>query len=296
MPQWTCALELDADRQITAGSTQALAEAVRCGADLRIYTEFLHNEHIDTQSTSAERVQEVAEFHVTYLIDDRWCAGIMSQRQPVSLPKGFGPRSSMSFFLYNQNGQQALARPHLDGEAPAGNPGLSTIDDHSNMPKYHAYDAWDQQTNAPSHNFVYDFDLYRFNVSDTWREVLAHDASGAVHSGSVEDLAAAFADGCAVKAAVAGLAAELAEDPLGHEVFIETGSNYYYTEQKLFVAGTHPLVRVKPDIPMRYSSQAWDFGWLLLRTDGQVVYRRCDPYTLAFADQALRCDLRWFTR
>ncbi|NKB68876.1 MAG: hypothetical protein GKR89_17560 [Candidatus Latescibacteria bacterium] len=296
MPHWTYALELDTNRQITAGSTQALAEAIGRGADLRIYTEFHHNEHIDTSSTNTDLVQEMAEFHVTYLVDHRWCAGVMSQRQPVSLPSGFGPRSSLSFFLYNQNGQQAIARPHLDGQQSAGDPGQAPIDDHPQMPKYHAHDAWDQDTNAPSQNFIYDFERYRCAVSDSWREVLSHDATGAVRAGSIDQLATAFADGCAVKVAIADLGAELAEDPLTHEVFIETGSNYYYTEQKLFIAGSHPLVRIKPAIPMRYDSQAWDFGWLLLRTDGTVVYRRCDPYSLAFDDRPLRCDLRWFVR
>jgi hypothetical protein len=238
----------------------------------------------------------MAEFHVTYLVDRRWCAGVMSQRQPVSLPSGFGPRSSLSFFLYNQNGQQAIARPHLDGQQATGDPDRASIDDHPQMPKLHTQDAWDRDTNAPSQNFVYDFDRYRFAVSDSWQEVLSHDATGAVRDGSIEELATAFADGCAVKIGIADVGADLAEEPLSHELFIETGSNYYYTHQRLFIAGSHPLVRIRPGIPMRYGSQAWDFGWLLLRTDGHVVYRRCDPYSLAFDDRPLRCDLRWFVR
>ena len=37
------------------------------GADLRVYTEFAHNEHIDVHSTCGETVQETAEFGVTYV-------------------------------------------------------------------------------------------------------------------------------------------------------------------------------------------------------------------------------------
>jgi hypothetical protein len=48
----------------------------------------------------------VAEFRVTYLLDDSWSAGIMTLRQPVELPEGFGPRPSLSCFLYNQDGSQ----------------------------------------------------------------------------------------------------------------------------------------------------------------------------------------------
>ena len=47
---------------------------------------------------------------------------------------------------------------------------------------------------------------------------------------------------------------------------------------------------------MRYQSKGWDFGWLVLRTDGTVVYRQCDPYSLAFADGMRRHPIRWFAR
>ena len=122
MVPWNCVLELNTERHTVTGSEKALTDAIRRGCDLRIYTEFIHNEHIDVTSDSTERIREVAEFGVTYLLEDSWAAGIMSLRQPVSLPDGFGPRASMSFFLYNQNGQQAIARPHLDGQQSSASP------------------------------------------------------------------------------------------------------------------------------------------------------------------------------
>ena len=125
MTKWTCALTLDSTRTVVAGSEKALVDGIRKGGDLRICTEFLHNEHIDVRSDSAERVREVAEFGVTYLVEERWAAGIMSLRQPVELPTGFGRRPSMSFFLYNQDGRQAIGRPYLDGVPPHGVPGAS---------------------------------------------------------------------------------------------------------------------------------------------------------------------------
>ena len=299
MAEWTCVLELNAARQPVAGSEEALAGAMRGAADLRIYTEFIHNEHIDVKSDSTERIREVAEFGITYLLEDSWTAGIMSLRQPISLPEGFGPRSSMSFFLYNQDGQQAIARPHLDGVPATGAPGPSRTQDHAEMSKYRAQDSWDDQTNAPSTNFVYDFDVYRYCVWGGWQEMLSHDADGAVQSGSVRDLADAFSQGCAVKVGVSGLAGDLAGDPASavpHEVFVQGGSCYYYTEQELFITGSHPVIRIKPAIPLQYESRGWDFGWLMLRTDGRVVYRRCDPYTLAFEDVEKDCAIRWFVR
>lgn len=296
MTSWQTVLELDAARQVAAGREQDLSDAIRRGADLRIYTEFRHNEHIDVSSDSREMVQEVSEFRVTYLIEDRWVAGIMSLRQPIELPYGFGPRPSMSFFLYNQNGQQAIARPFLDGQPVAATPGPASATAPPDMPKYHALDGWDAGTNAPSHNFVYRFESYRYCVSDTWREVLSRDAAGRVMAGSIDDLAGAFCAGCEIKVGIRGLCADPGEGKVDHEVFVQAGPGYYYTEQKLFIAGSHPIVRVSPAIPLVYRSRGWDFGWLMLRTDGHVVYRRCDPYTLRFQDITRRLALRWFVR
>src|SRR5689334_11392153 len=108
---WNSVLTLNSDRSVRTGSVEALGEAVGRGADLRILTEFRHNEHIDTKSASRELIREVCDFQILYRVDDSWVAGIMQMRQPVQLPDGFGPRPSMSFFLYNQNGEQGIARP-----------------------------------------------------------------------------------------------------------------------------------------------------------------------------------------
>jgi len=86
------------------------------------------------------------------------------------------------------------------------------------------------------------------------------------------------------------------EGPIPHEVFVHARSCYYYTEQQLFITGSQPVVRVRPGIPLRYTTGGWDFGWLLLPTDGRVVYRRCDPYTLKFNDMTMQRAMRWFVR
>ena len=296
---WKSAYQLDTSRHRISGSEKELAAAIRRGADLRIRTEFKHNEHIDPSSDNSERIQEVAEFAETYLIDDRWVAGIMTLRQPISLPNAFGPRPSMSFFLYNQDGQQAIARPFLDGGEVVAEPGPSKPEDFDNIPKYHAFDAWDTGTNAPSHNFVYDFDLFHYLVRDDWTEVLSHTAEGQVVSGSPQELGRQVAQGKEVKVAIRGLCADLTEDPdkaIDHEVFIKTGSCYYYTEQQLFIAGTHPLVRVKPAVPLHYESRGWDFGWLIARTDGFVARLLLNPYTLQFERTQCKHPIRWWVR
>ena len=297
LTNWTCALELGADRAVRAGSASALRDAIRRGADLRIYTEFRHSEHIDTASANCELVREVSDFRVTYLVDDRWAAGIMTLRMPITPPEGFGPRPSMSFFLYNEDGAQASARPHLDGVPPAAGPGSSPVDSRPDMPKYHQHDNWDAATNAPSHNFVYDFEVYRFLVRDQWREVLAHTADGDVTGGSLDALVEAFVQGAEIKVAVRGLCADLTQSAgasPGHEVFVQTGPGYYNTQRRIFSAGSHPVVRVQPAAPMRYRSGNWDFGWLMPRTDGSVALWLCDPYTLRFRKREGRYAIRWF--
>ncbi len=214
------------------------------------------------------------DFRITYLIEDRWVAGIQNLRMPVALPDGFGPRESMSFFLYNQDGHQAIARPFLDGRPATGRPGPSPVDDWPDMPRYHELASFDTDTNAPSSNFIYDFEYFQFMIRQSWREVLSHDDQGTVLHGHIDELADAFAD--------------------GDEVFVHLGACYYYTDQKLFLASANPVVRTRPSVPLGYGSESWDFGWLVPRTDGHVARWLCDPYTLKFQRDAKRHAIRWF--
>ncbi|MEO7653576.1 MAG: hypothetical protein ABIZ80_24215 [Bryobacteraceae bacterium] len=285
--RWKSVYELDIERKAVGGSPQDLAGAIRNGADLRIYTEFRHNEHIDPSSESDELVQEVSEFGVTYLLEDRWTAGIMSLRQPVALPDGFGPRPSMSFFLYNEDGQQAVARPHLDGRGPQANPRYE-------MSKFHLQGNQDEDTTAPSCNFIYDFESFRYCVSDEWEEVLHHSAEGEPISGSIDRLASEFAKGRELKVGIRDLCSDFGGP--SHEVFVMAGPAYYYTRSKLFIAETHPVVRVKPAIPMLYEPNGWDFGWLAPRTDGVIAMWLVNPYTLQFRRCKSRHAIRWFVR
>jgi hypothetical protein len=67
---WKCAYSLNNARRPLSGSEEELAAAIRRGADLRIYTEFGHNEHLDTTSKNPELIREVADFRVTYLAEN----------------------------------------------------------------------------------------------------------------------------------------------------------------------------------------------------------------------------------
>jgi hypothetical protein len=166
------------------------------------------------------------------------------------------------------------------------------------MPKYHEFDSFDAGTNAPSSNFVYDFEQLKYFIRDDWTEVLACDAEGKVERGSMADLMAAFRRGAEFKVGLSGLCDDLTQagSKLPHEVFIQCGSVYLYTQQPLFVAATHPVVRVAPAIPLKYASENWDYTWLVTRTDGYAALLSYDPYTLKPARSQRRLAMRWFTR
>jgi len=72
MSQWQAVLELDHNRTMAGRSEATLCDAIRNGADLRVNTEFRHNQHIDVTSDCPEIIQQSAEFRVTCLLDDRW--------------------------------------------------------------------------------------------------------------------------------------------------------------------------------------------------------------------------------
>ena len=297
MLSWKTVLILNSQREVESGNANDLADAIREGADLRVGTGFRYNEHIDPTSDNDDFIREAMDFRITYLVDNRWVAGIENLRVPISLPDGFGSRESMSFFLYNQDGHQAIARPFLDGRPATGELGVSPLEDREAMIKYHELESFDAKTNAPSSNFIYDFEYFRYMVRSNWTEVLAHDDAGVLIRGNFSDLIDAVDAGAEVKVAVRGLCNDLFREPndvIDHEVFIHLGACYHYSKQRLFIGSANPVVRTKPTIPLGYSTQGWDFGWLMVRTDGYVARWLCDPYTLKFRQDNNHYAIRWF--
>jgi len=102
MSSWNCVVQLSSSRLLIKGSKASLSNAIRRGADLSIYTEFRPNEHIDVTSDNSELVQEASEFPVTNLLDNHWVAGIMSLRQPISLPRACPLILPGGLFLFHQ--------------------------------------------------------------------------------------------------------------------------------------------------------------------------------------------------
>ena len=102
-----------------------------------------------------------------------------------------------------------------------------------------------------------------------------------------------------MKVGVSGLCDEInvaGDTSLSNDLFIQVGSGYYYTGKKLFIGATHPFVRIKPAIPVRYTSRGWDYGWAMCRSDGKVALSMVDPYTLSFRRSEGRHAIRWLVR
>lgn len=300
---WTCALELRPDLSIAAGSGRRLAEAIGRGADLRVYTEFIFEEHIvpggDGDASHEGLIREVIDFRQTYLVGGTHAAGVTTMRQPMHPPFGFngtGPRTS--FFLYNMTGHQGCANVMLDGMTPLRSPSTRReVPTPAEMPKMRPEVVFDEGTLAPSRNFIYDFELYRFFVRDEWEEVLSHDERGRVMSGSFAALAAAQVSGREFKVAVRGLCDGMAggSGP-DHEVFSLVGSSFLHEKPGLYNTATHPLVRIAPAVPLQYGSGNWDVAWVYLATDGRAVVRKLEPYSRTWTDTASHFACRWFVR
>lgn len=290
----TCVLELDSQRNVISGSRSDLAGALDRGADLLIGTGFYYNEHIRPGHVNGELVDEVSDFRVVYRIGEEWSAGIMNLRMPVEPALGFGPRESWSYFMYNCDGSQAIARPFLDGKNLVPPTGESDFTQPADMPKYHIINRFDAGTNAPSENFIYDFEYYRFMVRDQWQEIYSHDEYGNTLSGSPETLADVALHGGELKAAIRNFQHQ--DGAPDYELFTFLGSTYHHLDTGLFSVNSQPVVLVDVAEPMRYASGNWSFGNMLLQNDGVVWFWSCDPYSMKYTKKSDRCAIRYFTR
>jgi len=304
---WRLALELASDRTVGSGSKADLAAAIARAADLRVYTEFLFEEHIapggNGDPSQDGLIREVIDFRETILVGGAHVGAVTTQRQPLEPPFGFnGAEPRMSFFMYTSDGDQALAGLVFAGVDGAPAPGQRTVEGPPpEMPKMGGQEFFDLGTSGPSRNFVYDMETYRYFVRDDWEEILSHDQDGTVTAGSFDALEAAQIAGREIKVGIRDLAADLIRGDAGdrsptHEVFTPIGSGFLHTGPRVYAALTHPVVRVAPADPLRYRSGGWDVAWVFLRTDGDAVLRTLEPYTRRWADRPARLACRWFAR
>lgn len=287
-------LSLDRERKAVKGSVELLNGKIRNGADLRICTGFLHNEHIDVGSEDDQMVNEASAFPETVLVDGKWSACFMTVRQPVALRDGFGYPNSLSLFLYNQDGRQALARWVMDGTTAKS---IRKDTERFGMRKMHTMDIFDSDTPGVSKNFIYDFEYYDFIVNDCYEEIYANTGEDVCIKGNIGDLEDAYRCGRGIKLAVKGISGVLWGDR-GHEdeIYIHCGSSFYYTKDRLMITNTLPLVSVPADIPLSYKPRSYRYCWIVARTDGRVEIRSYNPFDNLWETRAAFLPLRWFAQ
>ena len=287
-------LSLDRQQKVVGGSARLLNRKLAAGADLRISTGFLHNEHIDPKSADNQLIEETSTFAETVLIDGKWSAYFMTARQPVGLPVGFGLPNGLSLFLYNQDGRQAVARLVMDGSVDRG---LKRDSEESGIPKVRTFGINDEGTAGVSKNFIYDFENIDFMVTNCYREVYAHDRRGRRTSGSKDAMARAYGAGRGIKLAVRGLSSVLWGDT-GHEdeIYIHCGSSYYYTGDRLMITNTLPFVSVPANIPLTYKPKSFRYCWIIARSDGRIEVRAYSPFKNTWETRVAHLPLRWFAQ
>ena len=222
-PLWESAMKLDEDRAtVLSGSTSRLQEMVASGSDIRVVTQFRHNEHVDAASANAELVLEPSSFPITVALypdagpqrSPSWVAMVMTARQPVNpndntgvggfnqAPDAASPAAALSLFLYNQNAQQGRAAVQLSREAfaaassgvhaPHGSefqpgdeyPKRAGIYDKDGNEMMEIQSENDLGTNAPSSNFIYRFQGYEFFAQTRWETALHTGVSCKAHRSS----------------------------------------------------------------------------------------------------------------
>jgi hypothetical protein len=288
-----------------SGSFAELSSAIQRGADLRLYTEFLHEEHIAPGSTTPGIndsrnhgvIRESIDFRETVLVEGTHVAGITVLRQPLEPTIGFnGMQPKMSFFMYNMTGEQSHANILLDASPHAGRVGTRRIIPRDAvMPKMSEQEQFDADTSAPCRNFIYDMEMYRFFVRDEWNMIFSHDAEGRALHGTIEEIEQAQIACREFKVGIRGLGKMLGSE-LDHEVFTLVGSGFFHTRRRFYETLSQPLLRVAPAVPMLFKSRNWDLVWISLRTDGVATVRRLDPYTRQHEDIPVRLACRWCVR
>lgn len=294
MPEWREILRLNEAREVVEGSFSDLAAVVKQGAGVKVYTTFDYAEHMSVPGSKEGLVQEMMSFAVVYLLEDSRVAAIQTTRYPANCSLGFGEMQSLSFFLNNDSGRNGIARPYLAGTRHRSKTGKQ---DGKRVGKYETLDAWDSDSVSPCENFTYDFGECRWWVDDSWQERLSVDEDGNIISGSLQHLQDACRRGRTLKVGVRNLCADLAPEgksSIDHEVFVELHSVYNHQESGFLGGESQPIVRVAPDVPLRYESGNWNFGWILPRTDGIVHQLIIDPYDRSFTRTEGRFATRWF--
>jgi hypothetical protein len=277
MNKWTKLCSVGEDFRATEGRLASVADAVRRGADLRRYSTY------DPPSTG--RVEETMALQTTWVFDDGHAGGLSTLRHPAEAGLHFLKRPSMAYWIFNVTAPSSSAFVPLDGQPADGATGRwARVDER----------PFDSKDDAPWLS-----KCYHWWARDDWQEVFSHDAEGSPLQGCWQDVSRAAASGRALKVGVRNPWNHLASktDPTpGHEVFFECGTQFAHLDAGFFAAMTIPTFLVRPCVPLGFVGEAFEPGWLLVRTDGRVERQTLNPSTLKWRCTHTRHAIRWFAR
>ena len=267
---------LDKDHKPVGGSVAAVVDAVRRGADLRRSSSFEERE--------AGLVEETGTLQTSWMIDDQHAGGLQTLRHPLDCGLGIRTQPSLSLWIFSAGARQRSAFVPIDGR-----------------PMDNASGQWVSVDNTPYGESADHLvpSRYRWWATDDWEEVCAHDEEGQASLADWEELKRAMDDGCRVKVGIRDLWSYLTpegEDGPAHEVFMECTSEFSHLDQGFFGALTQPTFLLQPRVPLRFTGESFAYGWLVVRTDGQVQRQVLNPASMQWERKWSRHAVRWFVR
>jgi hypothetical protein len=176
--QWVCTT--NRQHEVTEGSVEAVASAVRAGCDLRRFSTY----------DLGGLVEETMSLQTTWVFDDHNVGGLQTLRHPLDAGHGISMQPSMSFWIFGVTAPQNSAFVPLDSKPMVEATGQWAR-------------VWNDAYSSESGDQVPG--RYRWLVRGGWEEVLAHDAQGIPSHGSWEALRTAANRGASFKVGIRNL-------------------------------------------------------------------------------------------
>ncbi len=277
MSEWVKLCSVGEDFRPTEGQSASVADAVRRGADLRRYSIY------DPSLTGL--VEETMGLQTTWVFDSAHVGGLSTLRHPAECGLHLFKRPSMAYWIFNVTAPSSSAFVPLDGQPMDSATGPWVRVDER---------PFDSKADAPWLS-----KRYHWWARDDWQEIYSHDAEGKPLLGDWKDVCRSAASGCALKVGIRNLWDHLScrrGPTLEHEVFIECGTHFAHLDAGFFAAITIPTFLVRPSAPLRFIGEAFEPGWLLVRTDGRVDRQTLNPSSLKWLCTQTHHAIRWFAR
>ena len=266
----------DANHQPIAGSVATAAEAVREGCDLRRFSTYM------LEGTGL--VEETMTLQTTWFFDEQNVGGLQTLRHPVNAALGITRQPSLALWIFGVAARQCSTFVPLDGQ-----------------PMADATDRWAEVDNDPygAEGDEYVPKRYQWWARRGWEQICAHDENGNASVGSWKSLHEAANDGCVLKAGIRNLWCGIGPDcepTPEHEVFVECTTDFSHVDEGFFGSLTQPTFLLKPCVPLVFTAGAYAPGWLVVRSDGNVLRQTMEPVRMKWERVWSRHAVRWFAR